>query len=265
MNEKKTVSITMLLLLVFSALSLLRFNVTKVSAAPESPYIMVRPETTLNSAYNVGSNYSISVYTNYNVTFGNDAWAWQFQLTFNPSILEGLEVRNGDLIVNKTGSPRIARFSPGTFNNTKGELSLPRAFFEHVGTKYTTTGPGILANVTFRVKGYGFSYVDISDAVVDPPAILNGYNMPAEGGYYEIINGMLYPEQLGHGYFRNGLTGDANLDKTVNVFDILAVKSRWGRTPDSPDWIREYDVNDDGAINVFDILTVKANWGQTIP
>ena len=262
MNEKKTVSITMLLLLVLSALSLLRFDVVRVSAVPVSPYIMVQPEKTLDSAYTVNSNYTVSIYTDYS---GNDVWAWQFELTFNPAILEGLQVRNGDLIVNKTGNPRVARFIPGTFNNTEGKLSLPHALFEQPTTKYVTAGPGILANVTFRVKDYGFSDIHISDAVVEPPAVLNGYNVPLEGGYYEIINGLLYPEQLGHGYFRNGLTGDANLDKTVNVFDILAVKSRWGRTPDSPDWIREYDVNDDGAVNVFDILTVKANWGQTIP
>ena len=59
------------------------------------------------------------------------------------------------------------------------------------------------------------------------------------------------------------IQGDANGDKTVNVFDILSVKSRWGRTSASPDWIAEYDVNDDDAINVFDILTIKAHWGQS--
>lgn len=59
------------------------------------------------------------------------------------------------------------------------------------------------------------------------------------------------------------IQGDANGDKSIDVFDILAVKSRWGRTPASPDWIPEYDVNDDDAIDVFDILTIKANWGQS--
>jgi len=59
------------------------------------------------------------------------------------------------------------------------------------------------------------------------------------------------------------IPGDANGDKAINVFDILAVKSRWGTTPASPNWIPEYDVNDDSAINVFDILTIKSKWGQS--
>jgi hypothetical protein len=59
------------------------------------------------------------------------------------------------------------------------------------------------------------------------------------------------------------IQGDVNGDQTVNVFDILAVKSRWGRTPASPDWIPEYDSNVDDSINVFDILTIKAHWGQS--
>jgi hypothetical protein len=59
------------------------------------------------------------------------------------------------------------------------------------------------------------------------------------------------------------LVGDVNGDKIVDVFDVLAVKSRWGATPDSPDWIPEYDTNNDGVINVFDIIIIKSNWEQS--
>jgi len=113
------------------------------------------------------------------------------------------------------------------------------------------SGSGWLGTFTFEVVGYGCSVLNISN----PQTKLLDDRTPPN----------LIPRATSDGYFRNGLTGDANLDKTVNVFDILAVKSRWGRTPASPDWIREYDVNDDSAINVFDVLTVKANWGRTAP
>jgi hypothetical protein len=59
--------------------------------------------------------------------------------------------------------------------------------------------------------------------------------------------------------------GDANNDKVINIFDILAVKSRWAATPDSSNWIPEYNVNGDETINIFDVLTIKSNWGQTTP
>jgi hypothetical protein len=114
------------------------------------------------------------------------------------------------------------------------------------------TGAGRLCSLEFKVIGYGSSNFIISTGGNLPTTLLNSA-------------GTSLTFTTTNGYFRNALTGDANLDKTINVFDILAVKSRWGTTPASPNWVREYDVNDDAAINVFDILTVKANWGRTVP
>jgi hypothetical protein len=59
--------------------------------------------------------------------------------------------------------------------------------------------------------------------------------------------------------------GDANNDGVINIFDILAVKSRWETTSDSSSWVPEYDVNGDEAINIFDVLVIKSNWEQTTP
>jgi len=59
--------------------------------------------------------------------------------------------------------------------------------------------------------------------------------------------------------------GDADGDKTVNVFDILKVKYHWFPGPPlgPGGYNRSVDLDDDGSINVFDILIVKANWGQS--
>ncbi len=63
------------------------------------------------------------------------------------------------------------------------------------------------------------------------------------------------------------LPGDADRDRTVNVFDILKVKYHWYPGPPlgPGGYDPNVDLNDDGAINVFDILIVKANWGKTCP
>jgi hypothetical protein len=124
------------------------------------------------------------------------------------------------------------------------------------GEPYTAVWPvqggGMIANITVRVD-YGAADLDLWGTILLEPGLVPPYT----------------PTPIDHiavdGWFDNRILGDANADKTVNVFDILAVKSRWGRTPASPDWIRGYDVNNDQAINVFDILTVKANWGRTTP
>jgi len=121
-----------------------------------SPYIAVRPRSTVDATLTPGKNYTISIITNYD---GSDIWGYQFVLTYNPLVLEGVEVVNGDLI---TGAN--ATFSTNSFNNTIGKLGMTGAFGLDVTTtpptKVTFTGPGILANVTFTIIGEGDSFIE---------------------------------------------------------------------------------------------------------
>ena len=59
------------------------------------------------------------------------------------------------------------------------------------------------------------------------------------------------------------IDGDANLDGTVNIFDINLVSTNWGTA--GP----QGDVNCDGTVNIFDINLISANWGagssQAVP
>jgi hypothetical protein len=134
-------------------------------------------------------------------------------------------------------------------NYTAGTASIAETI---LGDVIGITGGGRLVTLEFEILAYGYGYIGVSSAGEMPTILLDSTGV--EGAY-----------TTADGYFRNGLTGDATLDRTINVLDILAVKSRWGRTPASPDWIREYDVNDDQAMNVLDILTVKANWARSVP
>ena len=71
-------------------------------------------------------------------------------------------ILNGDLITKDKNAS--ARFSEGTVNNTLGELSLTKAWFSYPPTPVpTTSGPGILANITFTVVGEGFSDITLGD------------------------------------------------------------------------------------------------------
>jgi hypothetical protein len=134
-------------------------------------------------------------------------------------------------------------------NYTAGTASIAETI---LGDVTGITGGGRLVTLEFEILAYGYGYIGVSSAGEMPTILLDSTGV--EGSF-----------TTADGYFRNGIFGDATLDRIVDVFDILAVKSRWGRTPASPDWIREYDVYDDGIIDVFDILTVKANWGRTAP
>jgi len=161
-------------------------DVAPVSAV-ESPYVMVIPESTVDSTLNPGMNYTVSIYTD---CIQTDIAAYQFNISYNPSVLRGVEVVNGDLIVG--GS---AQFLNGTFNNITGSLSLTAGFYFTVGE--VTSGPGILANVTFTVVDYGASLVTIGNKTR-----LYGWddwNMKE----YSIIDALTMPTHIQHGYFRN--------------------------------------------------------------
>ncbi len=250
MKRKKPLSIAGLLLSAFLVLTL---SVMYAFAVPESPYIMVLPEATVDSTLTSGY-YNISIYTNYP---DSDIWQWQFELTFDPAVLQGVQVRNGDLITAAKDSS--ASFAAGEFDNTLGELSLTGALFANGGgTPFTTSGPGTLAYVDFTVIGRGCFYIELSDTTMldDPDEAI-----PPP----PLISALFHPNQIGHGFFNNKLTGDANGDGYVNALDVGKVNAHWAPAGGPPPWSLGYsrcvDCNDDGYINALDIGVINANWG----
>jgi len=163
---KKLLSLPILLLLALGLLGVLNVNVTKVSAV-EYPGIMVVPESIVDSTLIIGENFTVSIYTNYDPPMFPDITGYQFDLSYNPNVLNGVEVTNGDIIVG--GS---ANFIPGPFNNTAGELSRTVGLFLE---KEVADGPGTLAYVTFTVVGKGNSSITIG-----PKVKLKGYNIFTE-------------------------------------------------------------------------------------
>ncbi|NIP50712.1 MAG: hypothetical protein GWO26_01750, partial [Phycisphaerae bacterium] len=83
MNRKKLLTLSVLLLFVLSGFSA---SMTGVSAV-DSPCIMVVPEITTDVT--PGTNFTVSIYTD---CTNNDIFAYQFNLKYNPSVLEGIEV-----------------------------------------------------------------------------------------------------------------------------------------------------------------------------
>ena len=161
----------------------------------KSQYITVIPQSTVDPNLGPGNNYTVSIYTDYN---GSDVWSWQFELSYNPIVLEGIEVVNGDLIT--TDKHPDALFEAGDFDNTLGKQWQTNAFFYYIEKPIPTTyGPGILANVTFTVVGTGDSDITL----VESRTKLTGYNAITEE-FYEIVSD--WKPGIGHilhGYFRN--------------------------------------------------------------
>ncbi len=221
---KRELVIGIILTLLLTSMLTLAFNIEPVSAT-DSPYIAVIPASTVEPALTPGMNYTISINTDYN---GDDVWGFQFKLTFSPNVLEGIEVVNGDLITEDVGT---TIWNPGTFDNNAGTLSYTGSIFFKIGLpKPVTSGPGTLANITFRVIGRGISDITL-ETQGSERTILMGYTEGGHGNQYNIIDPETMPDQIQHGFFDN------RLQIVIATLDIdpdrLNLKSR-GR------WITAY-------------------------
>jgi len=159
-----------------------------------SPYIGVVPGSTVDTALAPGMDYTISIYTDYD---GSDVWGFEFDLAYNPNVLEGREVVNGDLITEDVGT---TMWQSGTFDNTEGTLvGVGNGFYADPGTAPPlTSGPGILVNITFTVLDYGDSYITLGDET----RLIGAYEVGGEWTQYNIIY-KAWPEPVLDGYFSN--------------------------------------------------------------
>jgi len=217
--RKRLLFLSILLLITFNILAALNLNTTVVSAV-KSPAIYIEPATTVNSTLTPDKNYTISIKTDYN---GTDIQSWQFTLSYNPDILHGVSVTNGDLITKEKDSS--AQFLPGAFDNTAGTLSLTAAFFFFFepAPAPITYGPGTLANVTFTVVG-----VEESSITIGPETKLIGYTEDGYGVEYYIIDAATMPDHIQHGYFDNRGAPeihDVAVDEVTAPAETIAGKS----------------------------------------
>jgi hypothetical protein len=119
----------------------------------DSPSITVNPVSTVDPSLTVGMLYTVSINTDHVAGLFDGITSYQFTLNYNPAVLEGYSTANGDVIVG--GS---AQFKSGKFNETSGQLSLTVGFYFDPFIDMAT-GPGKLAEVTFRVVSAGSSNI----------------------------------------------------------------------------------------------------------
>ena len=197
--ERKAISGMILTLLITSMLTL-AFRIEPVSAY-YSPAVYVDPISTINPTLVPGSTYTIEIMTDYT---GDDITAYQFSLTWNPNVLEGIEVANGDIVTGEgTG------FANGTFDNTAGTLGLSGALCGNPAD--TVSGPGVLANVTFGVVGTGTSSITLGSDV--QLIAWNGTDVEF------IVDGATMPDHLSHGYFSNSPSPIEVLEELIETIE----------------------------------------------
>jgi len=259
----------MLLVLVLSELSTLNLTIPMVSAAA-SPYIAVVPESTVDPALTPGMNYTVSIYTDYN---GSDINAYGFELTYDPNVLEGIEVVNGDLITD-------AMFTSVGFNNTAGRLRYTNNFlFSTSKPRPLTSGPGTLANVTFRVVAKGTSNITLENKGMHGEytyrtrliGVLDGGN----GDFYNIIDSATMPDHIQHGFFDNRFQHDVAVGSVIapakaavgELVPVNVTVANLGKSAEVANVTIRYDTtyidSQNVPLNAGDSQTVSFNWNTT--
>ena len=161
-----------------------------------------------------------------------DMAGWQFDIVFDPTALETIDVSEGDFL-KMAGSSTF--FQSGTIDNVAGKIGgLSAARFSLQGA----SGTGVLLQVTFKAKSAGETELTLQNLEF---AAVTGEPIPAG------------PQQISITVAEQLTTGDVNRDGRVSILDLVLVAQQLGNRvpPDSP-----VDINGDGVVNIFDIVPI---------
>ncbi|MDE0015125.1 MAG: cohesin domain-containing protein, partial [Candidatus Poribacteria bacterium] len=207
--------------------------------APEAEYMVVSPGTgfafsTDTTSVRVGDTFTLRVNTE-KVT---DLAGWQFDLTFNPDVLEVVEVNEGDFLKTDGGT---TFFQEGTVDNTEGKIAgLSAALISKGGVP----GTGTLLSVVFSAKADGNSQLTLHNFQLGSST---GAVIPA--GVRDLAITV-----------ESKPSWDVNADGQVSVLDLILVAQRLGETVSANS---KFDVNDDGIISILDLILVAQHLGES--
>ena len=170
-----------------------------------------------------------------------DLAGWQFDIAFDPTVLEAINVSEGDFL--KMGSTTL--FQSGTIDNAAGKIGgLSAARLSTQGV----SGTGTLVQVRFKAKSTGDTQLTLQNFQFGSTT---GEAIPA--GPHEVritVEGRL-------------ATGDVNRDGVVSILDLILIAQQLGRRVPAGSPV---DLNSDGVVSILDlILTARAIGNTTAP
>ena len=167
----------------------------------------------------------------------SDLAGWQFDVAFDPAVLEAVDMSEGDFL--KSGGESTF-FQGGRIDNASGKITgLSAARLGDRGV----SGSGSVLQVRFKAKSEGETELALQNFLFGSAS---KESIPA--GPLEIH--ITVEERL--------LTGDVNRDGVVNILDLISVAQQLGKRlpPNSPE-----DINGDGIVNIFDLTLVAQGIG----
>ncbi len=167
-----------------------------------------------------------------------DLAGWQFDIAFDPAILETVNVSEGNFL--KTGSTTL--FQGGTIDNAAGEIKGLSAI--RLSTS-GVSGTGTLLQVRFKAKSAGETELALQNFQF---GAITGEPFPA--GPHEVrivVEGQL-------------VTGDVNRDGQVSILDLILIARQLGKRVSAGSPV---DLNRDGVVSILDLILASQAIGST--
>ena len=205
---------------------------------PGTEYQVFNPSvgyTFSDSKIHVGDTFTV----NFKAEDVIDLAGWQFDISFDPTALEAVEVNEGDFLKTDGGT---TFFQDGTIDNTTGKIAgLNATRFNEDGA----TGTGTLLSVTFLAKAQGETQLTLNNFQFGSTT-----GEPIAAAPPEVV--ITIEGQL--------VTGDVNRDGQVSILDLILVSRHLGEDASANP---QADVNRDGVINIQDLILVAQHLGES--
>ena len=168
-----------------------------------------------------------------------DLAGWQFDIAFDPTVLEAVAVNEGDFLKREGGS---TFFQKGTIDNRSGKITrLSSALLSGGGI----TGTGTLLSIQFSAKAGGETQLRLQNVQFGTST-----GSLISAGPHEVT--LVIEGQLA--------TGDVNRDGQVSILDMILIAQQLGKKVPPHSAV---DVNGDGTISILDLILVAQHLGES--
>ena len=178
------------------------------------------------SGVSIGEEFTVTL----NIAGVVDLAGAQFDLHFNPTVLEPTDIHEGDFL-----SGGDAFFQVVHFNSVPGEISGIR-----IARTSSVDGGGVLLKVDFKAKGAGVSALEVRDLKLG-----TSVGTPIS---VEVVSGEIAVKP------RTDVTGDGRVD----ILDLVRITRHFGPAAAAPAGL---DINGDGNIDILDLILVARQLG----
>jgi len=202
--------------------------------------VYVKPEhnvVTINSVFTVNVNIA-------NVP-SDGLWSYEFQLFYNNTVLEGINVTLPEGHFLEPEQPDFIFVVQCYVNQTSGKIILAVTL---LAPELEKVGNGTLVSAAFKATSLGHSTLSLPEQYL----ILG---RPACGPYepVDVVEG-----------FVQVVSPDLNIDGKVDLEDLNLQKEAFGTYHGDPNWNMIADLNKDDVVNILDISLVAKDYGKAV-